>query len=111
MATRVPASPVAAQLDITMDVLARIIQRDPSRTVLFADELDLCEESRLEVEQQLDSWREILEGIGLRISRTKTEYVRSTGSSEEVCFSSDNNTMQQKQQRQPDNVGQMSITQ
>ena len=54
--------------------------------MLFADDLVLYEESRLEVEQQLDSWRYILEGNGLRISINKTEYLRLAGSSEEVCL-------------------------
>ena len=53
---------------------------------LFADDLVICEESRLEVEQQLDRWREILEEDGLRISRKKTEYLKPAGSSEEVCL-------------------------
>ena len=43
-----------------MDVLASTIQTDPPWTMLFADDLVMCEESRLEVEQQLDSWREVL---------------------------------------------------
>ena len=43
------------------------IQRDP----LFANDLVICDESRLEVEQ-LDNWREVLEGNGLRISRKET---------------------------------------
>ena len=47
---------------IIMGVLASSIQRDPPWAMLFADDLVLCEESRLEVEQQLDSWREVLEG-------------------------------------------------
>ena len=69
-----------------MTVLASSIQRDPPWAMLFADDLVLCEESRLEVEQQLDSWREVLEGNGLRIGRKKTEYLRPAGSSEEVCL-------------------------
>ena len=32
------------------------------------DDLLICEESRLEVEQQLDRWREVLEENGLKIS-------------------------------------------
>ena len=64
---------------IIMDVLASSIQRDPPWPMLFADNLVLCEESRLEVEQQLDSWREVLEGNLLRISRKKTEYQRPAG--------------------------------
>ena len=70
---------------IIMDVSASSIQRDPPRAMLFADDLVLCEESRLAVEQ-LDSWRGVLEGNGLRISRKKTEYLRPAGSSEEVCL-------------------------
>ena len=68
-----------------MDVLASSIQRDPPWAMLFADDLAICEESRLEVEQQPDRWREVLEGNGLKISRKKAEYLRPAGSSEEVC--------------------------
>ena len=71
---------------IIMDVLASSIQRDPPWAMLFADDLMICEESRLEVEQQLDRWREVLEGNGLKSSRKKTEYLRPAGSSEEVCL-------------------------
>ena len=54
--------------------------------MLFADDLVICEGSILEVEHQLDRWREVLEGNGLIISRTKPEYLRPAGSSEEVCL-------------------------
>ena len=50
------------------------------------DDLVICEESRLEVEQQLDRWREVLEGNGLRISRKNIENLRPAGSWEEVCL-------------------------
>ena len=69
-----------------MDVLASSIQGHPPWAILSADDLVLCEEYRLEVEQQLDSWREVLKGNGLIISRKKTEYLRPVGSSEEVCL-------------------------
>ena len=71
---------------IIMELLASRIQGDPPWAMLFADDLVICEESRLEVEQQLDRWREVLEGNGLRISRKKTKYLRPAGSSEEVCL-------------------------
>ena len=71
---------------ITVDVLASSIQRDPPWAMLFADDLVICEYSRVEIEQQRDSWRELLEGKGLRISRKKTEYLRSAGFSEDVCL-------------------------
>ena len=54
--------------------------------MLFADDLVLYEESRLEVEQQLDSWREVLEGNALIISIKKTEHFIPEGSSEDVCL-------------------------
>ena len=49
---------------IIMDVLASSmsIQRDPPWAMRYADDLVICEESRLEVEQQLDRWREVLDG-------------------------------------------------
>ena len=62
-----------------MDVLASTIQRDPPWAMLFADDLVICEESRLDVKQQLDSWRAVLEANGLRIIRKKTEYFRKSG--------------------------------
>ena len=39
--------------------------------MVFADDLVICEESRLEVEQQLDRWREVLEENGMIISRKR----------------------------------------
>ena len=35
--------------------------------MLFANNLVLCEESRLEVEQQLDRWREVLEEMDQKL--------------------------------------------
>ena len=40
---------------IIMDVLASNSQRDPPWAMIYADDLVICEESRLEVEQ-LDRW-------------------------------------------------------
>ena len=56
---------------IIMNVIASTIQRDPPWAMLYADDLVIYEETILEVEQQLDSWREVLEGNGLRISRRR----------------------------------------
>ena len=81
--------------------------------MLFADDLVL---SRLEVEQQLDSWREVQEGNVLRISRKKTEYLRPAGSSGEVCFQEyqyhapTHPSTWALQSKQPEDVEQMSIT-
>ena len=44
--------------------------------MIFADDIVLVAENREEVSNKLDEWREALEGKGLRISRTKIEYLR-----------------------------------
>ena len=44
--------------------------------MIFADDIVLVAETREEVSNKLDEWREALRGKGLRISRTKTEYLR-----------------------------------
>ena len=71
---------------IIMDVSASSIQRDQPWAMVFADRLVICEESRLEVEQQLDRWREVLEENRPIICGKKTEYLRPAVSREEVCL-------------------------
>ena len=44
--------------------------------MLFADDIVLVAETKEEANSKLEEWREALEGKGLRISRTKTEYLR-----------------------------------
>ena len=44
--------------------------------MLFVDDIVLVAETSEEVSNKLDEWREALESKGLRISRTKTEYLR-----------------------------------
>ena len=41
---------------------------------LFADDIVICEETRQEVEQRLESWKYALERKGMKVSRSKTEY-------------------------------------
>jgi hypothetical protein len=43
--------------------------------MLFADDVVLIDESRIEVNQKLELWRQTLESKGFRLSRTKTEYM------------------------------------
>ena len=59
---------------IIMDVLASEPGSKPPESMLFADELVLCETSREKDEQELEMWRDQFEIHGLRISRTKTEH-------------------------------------
>ena len=46
--------------------------------MMYADDVVLCEETSGEVERLLEEWRVALESEGMRISRTKTEYMRCT---------------------------------
>ena len=44
---------------------------------MFGDDLVLCAMTREEVEEDLETWRVVFERHGLKISRTKTEYLPS----------------------------------
>ena len=60
---------------IIMDVISQEIGRGPPHAMLFADDLVLCENTRKEAEEQLELWRRAIENKGLRVSRSKTEYL------------------------------------
>ena len=55
------------------------VRREPPWTMLFADDIVICEETREEVEQRLKSWKYALERIGMKVSRSKTEYLCING--------------------------------
>ena len=60
------------------DVLTRGVRRGVPWSMMYADDLVLCGETSGEVERLLEEWRVALESGGMRISRTKTEYMRCT---------------------------------
>ena len=62
---------------IIMDVLTETIEKDPPWAMMFADDLVLCAMTREEVEEDLETWRVMSARHGLKISRTKTEYLPS----------------------------------
>ena len=53
------------------------IEKGPLWAMLFAEALVLCAMTREEVVEDLETWRVVFERHGLKISRTKTEYLPS----------------------------------
>ena len=62
-----------------MDRLTDEVRREPPWTMLFADDIVICEETREEVELSLESWRYALKRRGMKISRSKTKYLCING--------------------------------
>nr|XP_017225421.1 PREDICTED: uncharacterized protein LOC108201646 [Daucus carota subsp. sativus] len=65
-----------------LDVITRDIQAPIPWCILFADDIVLIAESRNDVNINLERWRTSLEGYGLRLSRSKTEYLCANFSEE-----------------------------
>ena len=57
---------------VIMDRLTDKVRRELPWTMLFADDIMICEETRGEVERRLESWRYALERRGIKVSRSKT---------------------------------------
>ena len=51
---------------------------------VFADDIDLIDETRAGVNTKLELWRQTLESRDFRLSRTKTEYVECKFSKQEI---------------------------
>lgn len=60
---------------LILDVISRGIQDGVPWCMLFADDIALVAETRGEVNAKLEVWRSTLESQGLRVSRSKTEYL------------------------------------
>ncbi|KAM1087697.1 hypothetical protein ACFX2B_013050 [Malus domestica] len=60
---------------LVMDELTGHIQGDIPWCMLFADDIVLIDETQEGVNAKLNLWREVLESKGLRLSRSKTEYM------------------------------------
>ena len=58
-----------------MDAISEEIGRGPPYAMLFADDLVICENTHEQAEDQLELWRKAIENKGLRVSRSKTEYL------------------------------------
>ncbi|KAD2806036.1 hypothetical protein E3N88_39413 [Mikania micrantha] len=60
---------------VILDELSRSIQAHIPWCMLFADDIVLVVETKEKLNVRLEEWRTALEQRGLRISRTKTEYI------------------------------------
>ena len=60
---------------VLTDRLTDEVKREPPWTIVFADDIVICKETREEVEPRLECWRYALERRDMKISRSKTEYL------------------------------------
>ncbi|KAK3521568.1 hypothetical protein QTP70_013092 [Hemibagrus guttatus] len=60
---------------IVMDQLSEEFRQESPWTMMFADDIVICSESREQVEENLERWRFALERRGMKVSRSKTEYM------------------------------------
>ena len=64
---------------IIMDKLTENIKEDAPWDMLFADDTVLSGKSHRELEDDLEMWKNALERRGLKVSRSKTEYLEAGG--------------------------------
>lgn len=53
--------------DMVMDVLTDDVRGEAHWNILFADDIVLCEFTKAKLQNELENWREALEGRGLRV--------------------------------------------
>ena len=68
---------------VIMDRLTDEVRKEPPWTMLFADDIVICEETREEVERKLECWRYALERRGMKVSKSKTEYLCINGGNDD----------------------------
>ncbi|KAK3547122.1 hypothetical protein QTP86_013017 [Hemibagrus guttatus] len=59
---------------MVMDQLSEEVRQESPWTMMFADDIVICSESREQVEENLERWRFALERRGMKVGRSKTEY-------------------------------------
>ncbi|XP_013866635.1 uncharacterized protein LOC106519479 [Austrofundulus limnaeus] len=60
---------------VLMDRLTDEVRQESPWTMMFADDIVICGQSREQVEENLERWRFALERRRMRVSRSKTEYM------------------------------------
>ena len=66
-----------------MDRLTDEVRREPPWTMLFVDDIVICEETRKEVEWRLECCRYALKRRRMKVSRSKTEYLCINGKNDD----------------------------
>ena len=69
---------------VIMDRLTDEIRRDLPWTMMFADDIVICDKTKEEAEGSLERWRHALERRGMKVSRAKTEYLCVNGNEGEM---------------------------
>ena len=72
-----------------MDRLTDEVKREPPWTMLFFDDIVICEETREEVEQRLECWKYALERRKMKVSRSKTKYLCINGGNNDKTMKMD----------------------
>ncbi|XP_065674134.1 uncharacterized protein LOC136091078 [Hydra vulgaris] len=60
---------------IVMNRMTDKVRQESPWTMMFADDILICSESRRQVEVNLERWMYALESRGMKVSRSKTEYM------------------------------------
>ena len=60
---------------MVMDRMTDEIREEAPWTMMFADDIVICSESKEHVDEKLESWRYALERRGINVNRRKTEYI------------------------------------
>ncbi|KAK3547951.1 hypothetical protein QTP70_001318 [Hemibagrus guttatus] len=60
---------------IVIDQLSEEVRQESPWKMMFADDIVICSERREQVEETLERWRFALERKGMKVSRSKTEYM------------------------------------
>ena len=61
--------------EMVMDRMTDDIREEAPWTMMFADDIVICSESKERLEQKLESWIYALERRGMKVNRRKTEYM------------------------------------
>ena len=62
--------------NIVMEVMTDGVREGAPWCMMYADDVVLCAETKVELEQKLEAWRRALEERGIKISRKMTEFLK-----------------------------------